>query len=99
MSATPMRDQTAPFKSPNGFHRVSEPPNALTAAVADCFAHDGGEGKIVIKKLCTIDGEEFWQVERWLFHDCYYRREATFAELSREQVHNRICEETNIIRR
>ncbi|GCF15951.1 hypothetical protein Harman_38860 [Haloarcula mannanilytica] len=98
MATTPTRQKTAPFKSPNGFHRVSEPPNTLTASVADCFKHDGGQGQIVVKKLQAISGESFWQVERWVLWDESYRRETTFAERSRGDVHNRICEEINHIR-
>jgi hypothetical protein len=99
MASTTTRQSTVPFQSPNGFHRSSEAPNALTASVADCFKHDGGQGQIVIKKLQTVDGESFWQVERWLYRDGNFWREATFAEQSRSEVHERVCEETNIIRR
>jgi hypothetical protein len=97
-TTTTLRQSTAPFKSPNGFHRESKPPNTLTASVADCFKHNGGHGYIVIKKLQTVDGEHFWQVERWTLRDGTYRRGATFAEANRRQVHDRICEEINHIR-
>jgi len=98
MTSSPIRQNIVPFQSPNGFHRSSDPASTLTESVAECFEHENGCGQIVIKRLRTVDNQKFWQVERWLERDGTFRRKTSFAERSRSEVYERICEKTNYIR-